>query len=130
STGAVEPLTVSMGTSSTATTIENYTTDAGISGAVPLGTSVDDSSTVTGTPAAFAPTGTVTYNFYTNATATGTPAFSETLAVGSESEERRLGAAGGSRGRAAYGGESNDARRVGGAAPFGVIWGTSRTGAA
>src|SRR5438034_971419 len=48
--GAVEPLTVSMGTSSTTTTIENAVTDADISGAVALGTTVEDSTTVTGSP--------------------------------------------------------------------------------
>jgi len=71
STGAVEPLTVSQGTSSTATTIENAATDADISAAVPLGTKVEDSTTVTGSPVAFTPTGTVTYEFFTTIDGTG-----------------------------------------------------------
>src|SRR5207253_600383 len=82
SIGAVEPLTVSMGTSSITTTIENNTTDADISGPVALGTTVNDSETVTGSPAPTPPSSNLTYNFYTNATASGAAAFSETVAVG------------------------------------------------
>src|SRR5207245_2045189 len=80
STGAVEPLTVNMGTSSTATTIENFTSDADISAAVPLGTTVNDSTTVTGSPAAFTPTGTVTYEFFTTIDVTG-PHTDETVTL-------------------------------------------------
>src|SRR5436309_694662 len=54
STGAVEPLTVSMGTTTTATTIEDFGSDADITGPVPLGSTVNDSATVTGSPAGYA----------------------------------------------------------------------------
>jgi hypothetical protein len=60
STSPVEPLTISQGTSSTATTI------MAVAGGPPLGTlggSVIDTATVSGSPAAFTPTGTVTYTF-------------------------------------------------------------------
>src|SRR5437879_7593514 len=59
STGAVEPLTISQGKSSTATTILD-STGGPVTGA--LGEQVYDTATVTGTP--FTPTGTVTYEFF------------------------------------------------------------------
>jgi uncharacterized repeat protein (TIGR01451 family) len=59
STSAVEPLTISQGSSSTGTEILDAKTNQSPSGV--LGESVYDTATVTGSPAAFTPTGTVTY---------------------------------------------------------------------
>jgi hypothetical protein len=72
SIGSCEPVTVKQGTTTTATAIHlgTYAAElaAGkttlVTGAVPLGSSVHDSATVTGTPAAFTPTGNVTFTFY------------------------------------------------------------------
>jgi hypothetical protein len=69
STSAVEPLTVSKGTSSTATVIKD-STNTPIAGPVPLGTTVHDTSTVTGS-SSIAATGTVTYEFFTTIDGTG-----------------------------------------------------------
>ncbi len=66
STGAVEPLTINQGSSSTATAIFD-STGAAVTGA--LGEKVYDTTTVTGTP--FTPTGTVTYEFFTTINGTG-----------------------------------------------------------
>jgi methyl coenzyme M reductase subunit D len=70
STSAVEPLTVQQGTSTSATVIvdANHTP---ITSPVPLGMTVGDTATVAGTPAAFTPTGTVTYQFFTTIDGTG-----------------------------------------------------------
>src|SRR5208337_4922777 len=78
-TGAVEPLTVSKGTASVSTAIYNAATNQPISGSVPLGTSVYDTATVSGTP--FTPTGTVTYEFFTNGTGSGTPFSTQTVTL-------------------------------------------------
>ena len=71
STSAVEPLVVQQGTSSAATVVVDANHVA-ISSPVPLGTTVADTATVAGTPAAFPPTGTVTYQFFTTVDGTGT----------------------------------------------------------
>ena len=70
-TGAVEPLTVSKASSSVSTAIDDAATNQPISGNQPLGTSVYDTATVTGTP--FTPTGTVTYYFYDTASPSTAP---------------------------------------------------------
>jgi ELWxxDGT repeat protein len=108
-------------TATTATTIENFTTDANISGPVAVGTTVNDSATVTGSPAGFAPTGTVTYNFYTNATASGVPAFSETVPVGTESSPEGPLAAGSYSFQAVYNGDSNYGPSTGAVEPVTVL---------
>ena len=65
-----EPFTIDQGTSRTATAVhlgDDHTTD--IQGTtVPLGSTVHDSATVTGDPAAFTPTGTVQFWFFENGT--------------------------------------------------------------
>jgi hypothetical protein len=58
----VEPIVIDPGSSATATAI--LTADGGtLPSPVPLGTIVRDTATVTGSPAVFPPTGTVTYTF-------------------------------------------------------------------
>ena len=71
STSPVEPLTVQQGTSTSATVIVDANGVA-VTSPVPLGTTVGDTATVAGTPAAFTPTGTVTYQFFTTIDGTGT----------------------------------------------------------
>jgi len=83
--GAVEPLTVSHGSSSVSTGIDNVATGAAISGNQPLGTAVYDTATVAGAP--FTPTGTVTYYFYNTASpvyGSTTPVSSETVTLGAD----------------------------------------------
>ena len=64
STGPCEPLSVTTAGTSTATTIHNVTNhNVGVT-SVPLGSTVDDSATVTGT-AFGTPTGTVTFTWFT-----------------------------------------------------------------
>ena len=82
STSPVEPLIISQGSSATATEILDATTGQPPSGV--LGESVFDTATVTGTPAAFAPTGTVTYEFFSNGTGTGTPVSTETVTLNAD----------------------------------------------
>jgi hypothetical protein len=75
STGAVEPLTINQGTSSTATAIFNAGTNTAIPSPfqVPAGTTVYDTTTLTTvpTPPPFTPSGTVTYEFFTTIDGTG-----------------------------------------------------------
>src|SRR5205807_109436 len=67
-----------------------------------------------------APTGTVTYNFYHNGTATGTPFFTETVAVGSESSPAGPLPAGSYSFKAIYSGDSNYAGSTGAVEPLTV----------
>jgi hypothetical protein len=64
-----EPLTVDQGTTTTATAIHRGATDAGapvVVTSINAGQTVHDSATVTGTPAAFTPTGTVDFTWFPN----------------------------------------------------------------
>ena len=77
STSACEPLTINAGTTATATVIMNAAGNAPVTGPLPLGSSVFDTSTVTPTPTAtFTPTGSVAYTFFpdNDCSGTGTPA--------------------------------------------------------
>src|SRR4051812_14318773 len=73
-----ENFTVSAGSTSTSTELHKGATDAGtpdvlaVGGSVALGSSVHDSATVT-TSDSFGLTGTATFQFFKNATCTGTP---------------------------------------------------------
>src|SRR5262249_47727879 len=80
----IEPLTVANSSSSITTTIYNAVTNQPISGTQLPGTTVYDTSTVTG--GTIAPTGTVTYEFFTNGTASGTPVYERTFVLGSNSD--------------------------------------------
>ena len=75
STSTCEPLTISTGTSATATVITNAAGGAPVTGPLPAGSSVIDTSIVTPTPAGtgVTPTGTVTYTFFTDATTCSGP---------------------------------------------------------
>jgi hypothetical protein len=73
-TSPCEPFSVNQGTSDTATAVhlgDDHTTDY-TGASVPLGSTIHDSATVTGDPAAFTPTGNVQFWFFENGTCTGT----------------------------------------------------------
>ena len=74
---APEPLTINQGSTSVSTAISD--SGGGVVTSV-LGEKVYDTATVTGTPAAFAPTGTVTYDFYD----TATPIYGSTTPVSTQ----------------------------------------------
>ena len=65
----LSPLAISQGSTGTATAIRDAATNQAPSGA--LGESVYDTATVSGSPAAFTPTGTVTYQFFTTSNGSG-----------------------------------------------------------
>ena len=67
STCTAEPVTISMGTPTTATVIMNAAGNTPVTGPLPAGSSVFDTATVAGV-AGVTPTGTVTYTFFTNGT--------------------------------------------------------------
>jgi uncharacterized repeat protein (TIGR01451 family) len=79
STSALEPLAINQGTSDPTTAILDAVTNQPPKGVA--GESIFDTATVTGSPAAFTPTGTVTYEFFTNATGSGTPASTQTVTL-------------------------------------------------
>jgi hypothetical protein len=70
SKSAVEPLTVRQATSTAATVIVDTNNNPVTSPVLP-GPTIRDTATVTDTPAAFTPTGTVTYRFFTTIDGTG-----------------------------------------------------------
>jgi hypothetical protein len=124
--GAVEALTVNQGTASVSTVIDNASTNQALSGPVPLGTSVYDTATVSGSTV-YAPTGTVIYYFYD----TATPVYGTTTAVSSQTVSLSNGivpnaaataalAAGGYSYIAVYSGDSNYADSVGAIEPVTV----------
>jgi len=117
-----------MGTSSTATTIENFTSDADISAAVPLARR-ERQHDGDGSPAAFTPTGTVTYEFFTTIDGTGTHVDETvTLAGGVVPESAAHVRCGGSYSFIAiYSGDSNYAGSTRGLEPLTVSMGTSST---
>jgi hypothetical protein len=83
--GECEPFTISQGSSSTSTSIHLGATD-GLGGPVVVtsvltGRSVHDSATVTGTPPAFTPTGTVSFTWFTNGTCAGDGTSAGTVAL-------------------------------------------------
>jgi hypothetical protein len=113
-TSPCENLTVSMGTSSTSTTLRNASGGATIAvgSSLPLNTSVYDTSAVTPSPSAFTPQGSVTYSFYANSTCTGTPTSTQSvtlLSSGTVPDASASGAlsAGSYAFQAAYSGDSN-----------------------
>jgi hypothetical protein len=74
---------------------------------VQRGSTVSDQATVTGTPQPFTITGTVTYNFFTNAVCGGTPFASVTVPVGSPSPSEGPLGPGTYSTQATYGSDSN-----------------------
>jgi RHS repeat-associated protein/uncharacterized repeat protein (TIGR01451 family) len=103
-TGDVEPLVAAPLSSSVATVIKDAANNGTPTDA--LGESVYDTSTVSGN-GNIAPTGSITYYFYTNSTATGTPIYQRTFALGSNSDTQGPLAAGSYSFVAVYGGDSN-----------------------
>jgi Bacterial Ig-like domain (group 3) len=70
STSACEPFSVTKATTQAATQVENQATNAPPIGTEVTGASFFDTATVSGQQASFVPTGTVTYNFFTNGSCT------------------------------------------------------------
>jgi uncharacterized repeat protein (TIGR01451 family) len=127
SKGNCEPFTVGPGTTVTATTVQMG--GAAVT-SVPLGSTVTDQATVSGTGAG-TPTGTVTFTFFTNGTCTGTgtSAGTGTLASGvanSSDSEGPLGA-GSYSFKASYGGDSNYLSSKGACEPLTVPKASSQT---
>jgi hypothetical protein len=128
STGSAEPLTINQGTSSTSTTIVDA---SGGSVTHALGESVKDTATLTGSSAAFTPTGTVVYEFFTTANH-GTGAHTDqtvTLANGTVPNSNTTGAlgAGAYSYVAIYSGDSNYTGSTGSVEPLTINKGTSST---
>ncbi len=128
--GSVEPLTVNQGTSSVSTKIYDSSGGAVTS---TLGEEVYDTATVTGSPAAFTPSGTVTYYFYN----TSSPVYGTTTAVSTQqvtlnsngtvpnSATTAALMTGGDAFIAVYSGDSNYSGYVGSVEPLTVNQGTS-----
>jgi hypothetical protein len=81
STSPCEPFAVGIGTSKVDTSVADASTSTVVTGAEPAGMTAYDRATVTGA-AGVAPTGTVTYFFFTNGTCTGTGRPAGTVTVG------------------------------------------------
>jgi len=82
---ACEPLVVNKAPTSVTTQVHNPSHMDITGQTVPVGTTIHDSATVSGQVGSIALTGTVTYQFFTNGTCSGTASTSETVAVGLES---------------------------------------------
>jgi len=124
--GATEPLTVNQASSSVSTAIDNAATNLPISGNQPLGTSVYDTATVTGSP--FVPTGTVTYNFYDTSTpvyGVTTPSTTQTVTLSGGLVPNSATTAALTAGSYAYigvySGDSNYSGSVGAVEPLSVV---------
>ena len=124
STGLCEPLTVTKADTSTATTIHNVLDHTVGVTSVPLGSTVDDSATVTGT-AFGAPTGTVTFTWFTaasNCTGNSVGAGTIPLVAGVAHPSTAFGplAAGSYSFRATYSGDANYNTSTGPCEPLSV----------
>jgi hypothetical protein len=124
STSACEPFSVAKGSSTTATTVFDASTNAPWAGSETTGSSAYDTASVTSSDTVTA-TGTVAYTFFTNGTCTGTGASAGTVtltgtgAVPKSKRESTL--ANGSYGfEATYSGDSNYAGSTSSCEPFKV----------
>jgi hypothetical protein len=116
--GSCEPLTVDKASTTVTTQVHNTSHQDVTNTAVALGSVVHDNSTVGGQVGTIAPTGTITYHFYT-ATCTGTPT-DETVAIGTESSATSALGAGSYSFKAEYSGDTNYNASVGDCEPFTV----------
>jgi uncharacterized repeat protein (TIGR01451 family) len=130
SISSCEPFTVSQGSSSTGTVVFDAKTNAAWTNTEAAPTSAYDTATVSGTPDAFTPTGTVDYTFFKNGDcgmsedSSGTPAGSVTItssgAVPNSETENAL-APGSYSFQASYGGDMNYTGSMGPCEPFTVL---------
>src|SRR5207248_434619 len=92
---ACEPLSINKGTPASTTTIKNAADNSDVSGALPLGSTVYDTNSVTNA-GGFPLSGTVTFRFYSTASDCTGPSTDETgVAVGTKSSNHGpLGAGG------------------------------------
>jgi hypothetical protein len=122
STPGPELMTINKGSPSTATTILD-SSGGEVTGV--LGESVFDTATVNARPAAFTPTGTVLYEFFTNGTGSGTPSTTQTVTLsdGTVPDSATQGplAAGSYSFIAIYSGDSNYARSMSPVEPLIVV---------
>ncbi|HVS35834.1 MAG TPA: protein kinase, partial [Gemmataceae bacterium] len=130
-TASADPVRASISSSSVRTTIDNAVNNTyadgtnaakGTSVAGPLapGSSVYDTSTVASN-GTIAPTGTVTYFFYPNLAATGTPIYQRTFALGSNSDPQGPLAAGSYSFVALYSGDGNYGSSTSGVEQLSVV---------
>jgi len=133
STSDCEPFGVAKTSASPGTAVDDSATSAAWDWAEVTGASAYDTSTVTGA-AGFTPTGTVTYNFFGNATCKGTPSTSGTvtLIAGVVPDSGATGPLGTGNYSfdASYSGDSNYISSTSGCEPFGVAKASAPVGTA
>jgi uncharacterized repeat protein (TIGR01451 family) len=84
---ACEPLTISQGSLTPSTTIKNAADDSVVSGALPLGSSVYDTTSLSGQVNGFDPTGTIQYRFFQTIGCTGdSTSAGDSVALGDPSD--------------------------------------------
>jgi hypothetical protein len=121
--GCAEVETVAVPPVAVSTVVDDAALGSAWNGSETIGATAYDTATVSGTTG-FTPTGTVTYNFFTNATCAGAPATADTVtmsagAVPKSSTTAALGAGAYSY-QAAYSGDSAYAAQSSACAPFTV----------
>jgi hypothetical protein len=125
STGPCEPFTVGGGTSKTATTVFDASTNATWSGTESPGASAYDTAAVTAS-GTVVPTGTVAYTFFANGTCSGTGTSAGTVTLTASGSVPKSGtegplAAGSYSFQAAYSGNANYSGSTGPCEPFTVV---------
>jgi hypothetical protein len=123
STGCAEVETVAVPPASVSTVVEDATLGTAWNGAEETGASAFDTSTVAGTTG-FTPTGTVTYDLFSNGTCTGSAASADTVSLSSgtvpQSSTTAALAAGAYSFHAVYSGDSTYAGQTSACEPFTV----------
>jgi large repetitive protein len=127
SVSGCEPFSVNQGSSATATSVFDETSGQTVNGPITLGDTVHDTSTVTGTPPAFSPTGTVSYRFFDNNTCSGDGTAAGGGSIGANSDSEGPLAAGNYSFQATYSGDPNYTGSTSACEPFTVSAGTSAT---
>ncbi len=126
-TSSCELFSVSVATSSTSTVVDDAGSNSPWSGTEKTGASAYDTSTVTGV-AGIAPTGTISYTFWSNGTCANTGAGAGTnLSLGSKSTTEGPLAAGSYSFEAVYSGDANYATSTSSCEPFTVAATSSST---
>jgi hypothetical protein len=129
--GACEPFSVGPVPTTTSTVLDDAATSAPWTGNETAGAQAFDTSTVSGGIVGFAPTGTVTYSYFTNGTCNGTPASTQDVTLNPDGSVPNSSttaplAAGSYSFDAIYGGDSNyTASAVSACEPFSVAAVTS-----
>ncbi len=125
--GACEPFSVEMSTATVDTLVDDAGLAAAWNGHEVIGTSAYDTSTVTGV-SGVAPTGTISYTFWTNGACNGTgTAAGTTLSLGSKSSTEESLAAASYSFEATYSGDNNYSGSTSGCELFSVAAASSTT---